>query len=169
VSYRVLGHKFQQCRITKVVSTFEGDMPTCEIRVLLEVRSQTFCIAGVEQLDRTAKCGVFNSFVMWKVELITRFGLLNATLQFHPARKSTLTRNRELRIAQSQMRDEYFVIRSVGPARVKLADSLGYGRVMRGVPRQDILRLVLEVLQARLFGKGSYGHNELPFVRPRSA
>jgi hypothetical protein len=133
------------------------------------MRSQTFCIAGVEQLDRMAKYGVFNSFVMRKVQLIARFGLLNAPLQFRPAQKSTLSRNRELRIAQSQMRAEYFGIRGFGPARMKLADSLCYGKVVRGVRLQHVLRLVLEVLQARFFRKRSYGHNELPFVRPRSA
>lgn len=110
-----------------------------------------------------------NSFLMRKVELIARLGMLNAPLQFRPARKSTLARNRELRVAQSQMCGEYLGIRRFGPARMKLPDSLRYGRIVVGVALQQVLRLVLEVLEARLFGKRSYGHNELPFVRPRSA
>src|ERR1700756_5893237 len=135
-------------------------MPACESRVPLEMHSQTLCIAGVEKFDRTAKYGIFDSFVMRKVELIARFGLLNAPLHFRPARKSALTRNRDLRVTQTQMRGEYFGIRSFGPARMKLTDSLGHGRIVRGVTFQHVLRLVLEMLQARLFGKRFYGHNE---------
>src|SRR6266576_3040261 len=92
-------------------------MPACEIRVLLEMRSQSFYVAGVEEFNRTTKCSIFNSFVVGPVELIARLGLLNTTLQLRPTRKSTLTRNRELRIAQSQVRGEYLGIRGFGPAR----------------------------------------------------
>jgi len=49
VPHRILGHKFQHCGIAEVVSTFKRDVPACEIRVPLEMRSQTFHIAGIEE------------------------------------------------------------------------------------------------------------------------
>jgi hypothetical protein len=52
---------------------------------------------------------------------------------------------------------------------MKLPDPLRYGGVVQGVTLKQVLCLVFEVLEARFCRKRSYGHNELPFVRPRSA
>jgi hypothetical protein len=121
---RVLRYEFQQRWILKIVSAFEDDPLTYEIRMLPQVSAQTCYIAGIEKFHASAKCGVLNPFVVRQTQLIGERRPFDVSFQPRPTRKPGLARNGELRIAKAQVRIEDFGIGCAGEARVKFSDPL---------------------------------------------
>src|ERR1700747_1656958 len=78
VTYRIFGDKFQQCRIPKVIPSFENYGLPWQGRGLVEMCAKPLHIARVDQVTRTPESRVFNSLVMRQLDLIARPGLLNA-------------------------------------------------------------------------------------------
>ncbi len=121
---RVLRNEFQQRWILKVVSAFEYDVPTYEIRMLPQVSAQPCYIAGIEKLHASAKCGVLDPFVVRQTQLIVERRVFDVAFQPCPTRKPGLARNGKLRIAEAQVRIEDFGVGCAGEARVKFSDPL---------------------------------------------
>jgi len=76
------------------------------------------------------------------------------------------TRNRKLRIAQTEASIKYLRIRTTFEARMKLTDRLSALRQARRMLLQQILSLVFQMFEVWLRGENAYRHNELPFARP---
>ena len=55
VPNRILGYELQQRRIAKVVPALEDHVLMHQLRMLLEIHTQTGCVAGIEQVDGTTK------------------------------------------------------------------------------------------------------------------
>jgi hypothetical protein len=64
---RIFGDELQQRWIAKVVSTFENDPLTHQVRVMFQVSAQTCCITCIEKIDGATKQGVFYSLMMGQV------------------------------------------------------------------------------------------------------
>src|SRR5690348_11417092 len=103
VTNRVLGYKFQQRWILKIVSAFEDDVLTHKTRMLPQVSAQTSYIAGIEKLHATAKYGVFYTFMVRSIQLVGERGPFDVPLQPCPTRKPGLARNGELRVTEAQV------------------------------------------------------------------
>lgn len=72
-------------------------------------------------------------------------------------------------IAELQPGMEDFCVSRMMEARMKFADALRYLRRVGGMSFQQVLGLMLEVIEIGIGRERSYRHDELPFVRPRSA
>ena len=118
---RVLRYEFKQRWILKIVSAFEDNSLTHEIRMLPQVSSQTCYIAGIEKFHASVKCGVFNPLVVRQIQLIGERRLFDVSFQPRPTRKPVLARNGELRIAEAQVSIEDFGIGRTGEAWVKFS------------------------------------------------
>jgi len=68
--------------------------------MLFQMSTQASGVAGIDEFHRAAKCGVFNSLVVWAIQLIRERGFFNVMLEPRPAGKSILTGNGELRVAE---------------------------------------------------------------------
>jgi len=121
---RILGYKFKQRRIMKIVPAFENDALTHEIRMLPQVSAQTWYIADIEKFHASAKCGVLNPFVVRQTPLIGERRSFDVSFQSRPTRKPGLARYSELCIAEAQVRIEDFGIRRTREPRVKFSDPL---------------------------------------------
>jgi hypothetical protein len=64
---------------------------------------------------------------------------------------------------------EDFSVRGPIETRVKFPDPLGYAWSAGGMLVEQVLGLILEMIEIRIRWEASYGHDELPFVRPSSA
>ncbi len=64
---------------------------------------------------------------------------------------------------------EDFSVRGPIETRVKFPEPLGYAWSAGGMLLEQVLRLILEMIEARIRWEASYWHDELPFVCPGSA
>ena len=168
-THRILRHKFQQCWIAKIVPALENHVLPCQFWMMFEVRTQTHHIASIEKFDGSSKCSVFNAFVVRQIEPVGERRLFNMPLQSRPTGKPVLPSDSELRVAQIEVGGEDLRVRRFRPARVKLPDPLRHRRTTGRVALQQIFRLILEMFEIGTAREASYRHDELPFVRPRSA
>jgi len=76
------------------------------------------------------------------------------------------TRNRKLRIIQTDPRIKDLRIRTTFEARMKLANRLRALRHARRMLLQQIFSLVFQMFEVWLRREDAYRHNELPFARP---
>ncbi len=123
---RILGDKFQQRGILKVIAAFENDALADQIRMFVQVGAQAFGIAGVQKLHGTAKCGVFDSLVVGQIQVVGEGRFFDVPLQARPTRESTLASNGELRVAETELSGEDFSVSGLRVTWVKLSDSLGH-------------------------------------------
>jgi hypothetical protein len=133
---------------------------------LLQKVSQFLRLARIDQVHRSTKRGVFDAFVVRKIELIGESWLLYVPLQPGPTGKSMLTRYGQLRVAKTQGRAKDFSVSRMSEARMELANLLGSVRKARSVLPHQVTGLVLEMVEVWIGGETSYRHNELPFVLP---
>src|SRR5215472_9605694 len=166
---RILGHEFQQGRIVKVIPALKADVLTREGWMLLQVNAQTGCVSLIQKIYGAAEPGIFNSLVVWQIQLIGASWFFNMPLQPRPAGEAGLTRDGELGIAQAQPGREDLGVSGPAHARMKFPDSLrGFGKAGVMISEQ-VLGLILQMIKVGIGWQASYRHNELPFLRPRSA
>src|SRR5215472_655163 len=99
---RILGHEFQQGRIVKVIPALKADVLTRESWMLLQVNAQTGCVSLIQKIHGVAEPGIFNSLVVWQIQLVSSRRLFDVSFKPRPAGKAGLARDRELSIAQAQ-------------------------------------------------------------------
>jgi hypothetical protein len=119
--------------------------------MLQHVSAQPGQVAGVEKFDTAAKRVIFDTFVVRPIHLAGVRGPFNMPFQPCPTRKSGLTRNGQLRIAELQARRKDFGIGCGGEARVKFSDPLRRSQIALGVIPEQVFCLVLEVIEVWLW------------------
>jgi hypothetical protein len=137
--------------------------------MLLETGVQAGGVAGIEQVDRASKNGVFNTLVVRGIEMIGKRWFFDVRFQPGPAGKSVFSGDGQLGISQAQLGDKDCSVRRAAETRMKFPEPLRSRRIAGGVRFEQIFCLVSEVIETGVGGKASCRHNELPFVRPRSA
>src|SRR5580700_4067496 len=153
----------------KVVPTFECDVLIHQFRMLFQVRAQTGCVAGINEIYGAAKNRVFDSFMVREIQLIGERRLFDVLLKSRPALKTSLTSDSELCVTELQRRDKNFSVRGATETWMKFPDALGRSGVACGMFLQQVFGLMLEMIEVGIRGEASYGHAELPFIGPRSA
>ena len=63
----IFGDELQQRRVAKVISTLEDDVLTYELWVTFQMNPQTRNIPCIQKVYSLAKCGVFNTFMVWQL------------------------------------------------------------------------------------------------------
>ena len=165
----VFRDKLEQRWIAKVVATFEGNPTPNQTGMVTQVGAQPLDISGVEKVDRPPECRVRNSLLVRHVQAIGGCRSFNSSFQSPPTREPTFACNGELRVGDPEGRGKDVMVTGLAEARVKLPDPLGGIRAAASVFSQQVFGLMFEMIEIGMGWEGSYGHNELPFLRPRSA
>src|SRR5271169_2757669 len=97
VANRILGDELKQRGVMKIVPTFECDMLMYQLRMLLQITTQSCRVPCVNKIDGTAKNRVFDSFMVGEIQIGRFFDML---FQPRPALETRLTSDGELRIAE---------------------------------------------------------------------
>ena len=97
----ILGHKFQQRRIAKIVSAFKHDVLMRQIRMTAQMFTQTGDVARVEQFDCSAKGCVFNTLMVRQIQPMGQAWCLNMPFQPGPTWESMLAGDGELSVAEA--------------------------------------------------------------------
>ena len=122
-----------------------------------------------EKIDRATEYRILDAFMMRQIEAVDESWLLDVPLQPRPAVEPRFACDGELGIAELQVRTEDFGVGRMMESGMKLPDALRYLRRARSMSSQQVLRLMFEVIEIGIGREWSYRHDELPFVRPRSA
>ena len=101
VANGIFSDEFQQSGISEIVSAFEYDAASQQPRVLFQMNKKSRGVAGIDEIDGTAKCGVFNSLVVRQSQLIGESGFFDVVLEARPAWKSILAGDGELRVTEA--------------------------------------------------------------------
>ncbi len=148
---RILGHKLQQRRIAKVISSFENHVLPRQFRILRQISAQPGDVARIKQFHRPAKSRVFNAFVMRQLQLICESRFFDMPLQSWPAREAVFPGDRNLRIAQAQSGSKDFRIRGFLETRMELPDALRRSRISPRMLLEQVFRLIFQVNEAGIF------------------
>jgi len=164
--YRILRDKLQQRRRPEIILPLKQHLLFHELRMKLQQPSQSNRIASIEQIHGVTKRRILYALVMRQVEPIRQRRPLHMPLQPRPGREPMRTRNRKLRIIQTDPRIKDLRIRTTFEARMKLANRLRALRHARRMLLQQIFSLVFQMFEVWLRREDAYRHNELPFARP---
>ena len=110
-----------------------------EFRMLLQVRTQTGCVTGIDQIHSVAKNRIFDSFMVRQIQLIRQRRFFDMPFESCPAWKSSLAGDYELRVTKLQVLRENVIVRGAMEARMKFPDALRRSRVARSM-RPNLLR-----------------------------
>src|SRR5215831_14074404 len=120
----IFRHKLQQRRVLKIIAAFKDDALMYQVRVCMQVNSQTFHVARVKKVHGTAKYRILNAFLERKTQIVRAYGFFDASLQPRPARKTSFSSDRELCVCQVKFGVEDDGVGRPAKVRVKLPDSL---------------------------------------------
>src|SRR5258706_1282859 len=100
VANRIFGNELQQRGTIKIVPAFEYDMLMHQLRMLLQIPTQSCHVPSINKIYGTAKNGVFDSFMVRQIQLIRQCRFFNMPFESCPAGKSRLTGDGELRVTE---------------------------------------------------------------------
>ena len=98
----ILGNEFDQRWIAEIVPTFEENVLADQLRMRIQVRPQALDITRIEQVNRSPKRRVVDSFVMRQCQIVDACWLFDATLEPRPGRESALTSNGPLCVVEGK-------------------------------------------------------------------
>src|SRR6266550_6006653 len=155
--------------MSKIIPTFEDDVLMPQVRVSVQVFPQTCDVTRIEQFYGATKCGIFDPLMVRQIEPIGKGWFFDVPFQSRPARKSILASDCELSVTKAWLVAENFSVRSPIKTWMKFSEPLGHPWVAGSVIPQQVFRLIFQMIEVRIRWEASYGHDELPFVSPRSA
>ena len=100
--------------------------------------AQTAHIAGVKQIDRAAKDGVFDALMVGQVQLIGARGRIDMGLESRPTGETVFAGDGELRIAEFQTGGKYLRIGALEEAGMEFSKALACARITLGVGFEQI-------------------------------
>jgi hypothetical protein len=147
VANGIFRDKFEEGGIAEVVAAFEEDTLLGEMRMLMQMRTKSWGVAGIEQIDSAAKRFVFDALLMGQIEAIGEGWAFDVAFQPCPAGKTVLARDGELGIGEGEAGGEDLWVRGAGEPRMKLAEPLRHAGCAGGVILEQVLRLMLQMIE----------------------